>query len=690
MENLKNSEVLENGTEPVNEKNTESGNPEVKELSAAEKIKMRIADKKSGKEVENVSSTITEDFVRETKTETQLQTPTPEVEIVESNTANSQVKPENVLHEKHIEAIEDEDEPDEDFFDLSREGLVGRFRELVESEPVQRLKNRTKKIKEVFYKKLSEDIEKTKEEFLQTGGKIEEFKNNVEDKLEDSFKSLFELYREKRAEFTKKEDEVKQANLKKKLAIIEELKTLINKPEAFNHTFNEFKDLQKRWREIGSVPAAETKPLWDSYNYQVESFYNYIEINKELRDLDFKRNLEKKIQLCERAEELLIMPGIVKAYKELQTLHDKWRETGPVANDKKEEVWERFKSVTIKINKAHQDHFEGLKTEQEKNLKNKLILCEKVEELASDEITNIKDWKETGNMVVEIQKLWKGIGYAPKVNNDEVYKRFRNACDKFFNKKRDFFTSELSEKDENLQKKLNLCIEAESLQNSTDWKKTADIFKNLQEDWKKIGQISRKQSDELWKRFRKACNHFFETKQNHFQHKRTNEDDNLAKKQEVIEQILNFNFTDKGSEDLNKLKDLQNQWTEIGHVPFDKKDEVYHKFRDAVNQKLDELNMSGQQKTKAKYKDRLDSIKNSGKSKELFADDKEKIQSKIDKINADITLWENNLGYFSNTKNAESMINDFKEKIASSKETVKELSKQIAMLRKEEKDNTAS
>ncbi len=673
--NLQNAEVLNESTEKINAENTEK---ETKELTAAEKLQKRIAEMKG-------ETWIQESPKEEKKPVNEKSKDEKQVEQVKENTIKEELETPKVEKEVKKEKSEKKEieEPIEDFTTQTREKIVERFNELIETEPVQNIKKRAENIKSTFYKKLKDEVEQTKNEFLKDGGIIDDFKM-IDDKLEETFKLLVKKYKEKKADYTSKVDKEKQENLKKKYQIVEDLKNLINKPEAFNETFNEFKELQKEWREIGLVPADAVKKLWEDYNYQVESFYNYLEINKELRDLDLKKNLTEKIELCEKAEELVIAPAIVKAYKELQTLHDKWRETGPVIPEKKEEVWERFKAATIQINKKHQEHFEELKKNQEQNLSNKIVLCEKVEELGAEETNNHKDWKFKSEIIIEIQKLWKGIGYAPKKENDEVYTRFRAACDKFFTKKREFYAVEHEERENNLQLKTELCIQAENLQNSTDWRKTTDIYKKLQADWKKIGQVPRKVSDDLWKRFRGACNTFFESKQNFYKSRRTEEDNNLVEKNKIIEQITNFEFTDRGAEDLNKLKELQTAWTNIGHVPFEQKDEIYHKYRDAVNLQFKELNIDSKQREQLNFKEKIAGIKGSRRSKELFNDEIEKIRTKVDKINADITLWENNLGFFANTKNAESMIKDFKGKIEESKEKVKGLLKQISLLRKEE------
>ena len=347
-----------------------------------------------------------------------------------------------------------------------------------------------------------------------------------------------------------------------------------------NSTFNAFRELQQRWRETGIVPQANVKELWETYNLHVENFYNYIKINKELRDLDLKRNYEAKVQLCEAAEALMLEPSIVTAFRKLQDLHDQWRETGPVANEYKEALWERFKEASTRINKQHQEYFEKLKEEQRHNLELKTELCVKVEELSSEILTTRKEWNKASERLIEIQKVWKTIGFAPQKDNARIYERFRNACDKFFEQKREFYEQLKTEMDTNLQLKTEICEQAESLQESEQWKKTTDELIALQKRWKEIGPVPRRYSDAVWKRFRAACDRFFERKSAHFSGVDAQHEENLQAKLALLTEMEAADISEGGFE---MIKEFQRRWNEIGFVPLRQKDEVQQRYRAVVD-----------------------------------------------------------------------------------------------------------
>jgi len=466
-------------------------------------------------------------------------------EVVETeNEKNEEIQPIQ-LNEEELELIAEElDEEkltvlDVDYSTYSEEELINELKNLVEAEDLIAIANKVESIKINFYKKLKTKQSEQKANFIENGGFEEEFKPEV-DSFEQELKALFQQYKQKRAELNKDIEADKEANLKKKLEIIEEIKTLVNRKESINKTFLEFKELQQKWREIGVVPQANMKDLWENYHHHVENFYDYIKINKELRDLDLKKNLEEKINLCEKAEALILEPSVLKSFNNLQKYHDLWREIGPVPRDKKEELWERFKAATTQINKKHQDFFENRKSSQKKNLDAKTALCEKVEEILASNIDSHKDWEEKSKELVELQKYWRTIGFAPKKENTTVYERFRKACDSFFDQKREFYTKNKEEQTNNLQLKIDLCVQAEALKESTDWKKTTEEFINIQKKWKEIGPVPRKQSDIIWKRFRAACDAFFKQKSEFFSSKDSEQAENLKQKNELIDAVVNF------------------------------------------------------------------------------------------------------------------------------------------------------
>jgi hypothetical protein len=422
------------------------------------------------------------------------------------------------------------------------------------------------------------------------------------------------------------------------------------------------------------------KALWDEYNKHVQKFYEYVEVNKELRELDFKKNFDIKIKLCEQAEELLLETNYSKAKKELQDLHKKWKDTGSVSNEKREELWKRFQNATIKINENYAKHIENIKDQQEKNLESKRFLVEKAIEYADGEYFNHADWKEASNQVVQLQKLWKKIGYVPKEYNVEIYNQFKSACDKFFERIREFYDRTEKNRDDNYQKKLDLCVRAESLQESTEWNKTADIYKHIQAEWKNIGPVPKKHSDEIWKRFRKACNTFFDRKKEYFKEKKSNEKENLKLKEEIIKKIEDFQFTDNQIEDLKKLKEFQNEFTAVGFVPYENKDQIYKSYHAAIDAKLAKLDISKEKQDELKFSENLEIIKNSPSAERLAQKEISKIQSRIDKLTDDIKVWENNIGFFSNSEKSEAMISDITKKIQDAKDKVEALMNNIEEL----------
>jgi predicted XRE-type DNA-binding protein len=436
-------------------------------------------------------------------------------------------------HKPHIDDLEKVDHES-----LTKQKLVARLKHVLHTFPIDQVKDEVETVKAAFYKLLKAETEVLKAKFVESGELEENFKAPI-DHDEHELKELIKQYRDKRAELNETLEEEKDRNFTAKSDVVEAIKSLVNRQESLNDTFQEFRDLQQKWRDIGPVPQAKVRDLWNSYNYAIESFYNYIHINKELRDLDLKKNLEVKLGLCESAEKLLLEPNIVTSFNALQKLHDQWREAGPVPKEKKDEVWDRFKEATSIINKKHQEHFEGVKDQLRQNLEAKAQLCEKAEEIVAvaDKIDSPREWEEKSKALVDIQQLWKTIGFAPKKDNNKIYERFRTACDKFFEHKRDYFKDYKSEQHNNLQLKTELCLQAEALKGSTEWKKTTDEFIKIQKRWKEIGPVPRKQSDLVWKRFRAACDEFFDNKSKHFHHIDDEQDQNLKLKQQIIEEV---------------------------------------------------------------------------------------------------------------------------------------------------------
>lgn len=566
----------------------------------------------------------------------------------------------------------------QDLAGKSKPQLLDMFAQMLEAKPVQGLRKDAEAIKIAFYKLHRVEVEQIRKVFADAGGNLEEFVAPV-DTTEVRLKELFNDYRHKRDEFIATLEHKKEDNLHVKLRIIEELKELINSGETLNHTFNAFRELQQHWKETGLVPQANIKDLWETYNLHVENFYNFIKINKELRDLDLKRNYEAKLALCEQAEALVLEPSVINAFHRLQKLHEQWRETGPVANEYKETLWERFKEASSRINKQHQDYFETIKDDQKRNYDLKSELCVKTEELLSGMLTSRKEWNKASDQLIEIQKVWKTIGFAPKKENAKVYERFRNACDKFFEQKRNFYLQVKAEMEHNMQLKNEICMLAESLRESHDWKKTTDELILLQKQWKEIGPVSRRHSDVIWKRFRAACDSFFETKSKHFSSVDSEHDQNLQRKRELLAEIEACDILEGGFE---AIKNFQRRWSEIGFVPIKQKDAVGGKYKELMDKLFAALRGSDRDRQMDRFKGKVASLKGGGDRRLKF--ERERLYNKVKQLEADIALLENNIGFFSKSKNAEAMIRDVKAKIEHAKQEMTATIEKVNLIDKQQ------
>jgi hypothetical protein len=555
----------------------------------------------------------------------------------------------------------------------SKQELVDMFAEKIASEPVQTLRKSVEAIKIAFYKLHRAEVDAARKAFEATEPEKEFVP--APDALEIRLKDLFKEYRRRRDEYIANLDNIKEENLKLKLSIIDELKELVNSDETLNNSFAKFRELQQRWKDTGPVPQTKVKDLWETYNLHVENFYNFIKINKELRDLDLKKNYEQKVQLCEAAESLLLEPSIVEAFHKLQKLHDEWRETGPVANEYKESLWERFKAASARINKQHQEYFDAIKQEQMKNLALKSELCAKTEALAEQPYTTRKEWNKASERLVELQKMWRAIGYAPKKDNTRIYERFRTACDRFFEAKREFYAGVKSEMEHNLALKQEICEAAEALQSSEDWKHATDELLALQAKWKSVGAVSRRYSDQIWKRFRAACDTFFERKSQYFAGIEGEHEANLQKKLALIEEM---SAADVKAGGYDMIKEFQRRWSEIGYVPIKQKDSIQKKYKAAVDQLFNTLRGSERDRSMNRFKERLQGMKGAGDKR--MKSERERLFNKVRQMEQDIALLENNIGFFSKSKNAEAMIADIREKIAKSKQELKDTIEKVRLI----------
>ncbi len=599
------------------------------------------------------------------------------------------VESEKVNECADVKAGEEQTElqPAPDYSSMSLAELSQQFEQLAESEDRMSKSKEAEAIKSAFYKKLSKEKsaaglgaseEIPEDENAEVSAEVAEPEQEAEDKsqstnpfaiLENGFKAIYIKYKKERAEYNKKVEAEREENLKKKQAVVDELKALVEKQDDLGTAFPAFRELQARWRAVGPVPVQNFRNLNDTYQFYVEQFYDKVQINRDLRDLDFKKNLEAKEEFCQAAERLSENENVVDAFNELQKLHEQWKEFGPVAKEFREQIWDRFKAATSVINKRYQAFFEEQKAHQAENLTAKTVLCEKVEAIASKEdIKSSNEWNALSKEIEDIQKEWKKIGFASKKDNQKIYDRFRAACDKFFGRKREFYVQFKDNMNENLEKKLAIIAEAEALKVSTEWKKTTDRFINLQSQWKEIGAVPRKKSEQLWKRFRAACDEFFAERDKHSSPE-NNYAANLRLKKALIEEINAYVPVDSAS-DAEARQKFASRWQEIGFVPFKEKDKITKAYNDAMSSKFNVQPRSGrgtQQRASAP-----------GKS------EKDRLIQKYNKLQQDLDTYENNIGFFAMSKNSQPLIAQMQSRIEEVKNDLKKLEEQIHSLEETE------
>ncbi|PIQ26240.1 MAG: DNA primase [Bacteroidetes bacterium CG18_big_fil_WC_8_21_14_2_50_41_14] len=563
--------------------------------------------------------------------------------------------------------------------DLNKQELVDLLEDAVQEGDFEVVKSQVTKINAALRKIVKEEHDKERHEFVTNGGKEEEFVP-VEDSLDIRFREAFNQYKQNKARHSEEVEKVKVLNLQRKLDLLEELKVLINSEETLKKTYDEFKNLQDTWKEIGMVPAAELRNLWQNYHFLVEKFFDKVRINKELRDLDMKKNMEQKIELCEKAEELLMEKSIIKSFKLLQHYHEKWREVGPVPSDVKEDIWERFKGASDKINQRRKDHYKELQGQQQSNFNAKKALIEKAEEILAITPESLKDWQSKTDQVNELVRMWKSIGRAPNEHNDEVWQQFREKLDGFFTARRNYLNELKDQQINNYNLKLDLCVRAESFAESEDWKEITRELINLQKEWKKIGPVPRKHSDKIWKRFRSACDQFFERKSSHFKNQHGFEEENLKKKQELVAKIVGFEMQNQKSADMEALNGFQREWVEIGHVPFQMKDKIQHEYREAIDNLMNKMHLSKSEAIVTDFKTRVESLKTGPESDRKLYQERNALAIKMKRIQDDVMLWENNIGFFSNSKQANKLKMEFENKIERAKQELAVMKEQLRLL----------
>ena len=569
------------------------------------------------------------------------------------------------------------------YYEKNLAELVKLFEELVQNEERMKMSKEAEAIKAAFYKRLAKekaeagltsvDIipdempEEETAEVVEQEEQTQEAGENPFADIEKGFKEIYNRYRKERAEYNRQLEKEREQNQALKEAVIADLKALLEKQDDVNDTFPAFREIQNRWRAIGPVPAQSYRNINETYQLYVEQFYDMVKINRELRDLDFKKNMEVKEEFCALAEKLAENENVVEAFHELQKLHEQWKEYGPVAKEFREQIWDRFKAATSVINKKYQAYFEGIKEQQAENLVKKTALCEKVEEIAAREVKDSNEWNEFSKEIEDVQKEWKTIGFASKKENQKIYDRFRAACNSFYERKREFYSQYKDSINANLEKKIALCEEAEQLKLSTEWKKATDQFISLQKQWKEIGAVPRKKSEQLWKRFRAACDEFFAERDKNAKP----ENDfygNLKAKQRLIEEIKAYEL--KGDEsDAAAMAEFQKKWQEIGFVPFKEKDKVAQAYKEAMA-KFPSPSRSPRRDNRRGGKPQLS--------------EKDRLIQKYHALEQDIVTYENNIGFFSMSKNAEPLIRQMQERIEKSKADLKALAEQIKALKESE------
>ena len=542
----------------------------------------------------------------------------------------------------------------------TKEEVLARMKELAlnaESAGKQELDS----LKQSFYKFHNAELEAAKKQFIDNGGSEEDYAPQS-DAIEEEFKNVMAIIKEKRSAQMAELERQKEENLQIKLSIIEELKELVESPDDANKSYTEFKKLQQQWNETKLIPQAKVNELWKSYQLYVEKFYDILKLNNEFREYDVKKNLEIKNRLCEAAEKLADEEDVISAFHQLQKLHQEFRDTGPVAKELRDEVWNRFKAASTVVNRRHQQHFEALKEAEQHNLDQKTVICEIVESIEYDELKTFSAWENKTQEVIALQTKWKTIGFAPQKMNVKIFERFRHACDDFFKKKGEFFKTLKEGMNENLEKKKALCEKAESLKESTDWKATADTLTKLQKEWKTIGPVPKKHSDTIWKRFISACDYFFEQKNKATSSQRSVELENMEKKKEIITRLSAIDESIDTEEASKQVRELMKEWGTIGHVPFKEKDKLYKQYHSLVDQLFERFNISASNRKLSNFKSNISNIQ-SGGSQTLYRE-REKLVRAYENMKSELQTYENNLGFLTSaSKKGNSLLTELNRKV---------------------------
>lgn len=554
----------------------------------------------------------------------------------------------------------------------SKKEVLDRIEEIAKSDETPE-KDEVDHLKASFYRFHIAERDQKQKEYLEAGGDPEKYQI-LPDEDEDTFKANMQIIKEKRAKAFEKAQKEREENLKHREEIIEKIKNMATSPDEANKSYNEFKALQQEWKGIGAVPPEKSSETWRNYQLYVEQFYDLLNLNREAREYDFKKNLEAKTKLCEEAEKLADEPDVVSAFHQLQDLHEQYREIGPVAKDMREDIWTRFKNASTVINKKHQEHFEKLRANEEENLAKKTELCEKTEAVAKEDNKKAADWEKHSKEIIAIQQEWKTIGFAPKKSNEEIFQRFRKACDDFFGRKAEYFKEVRARLYENAEKKKALVAKAQELSNSTDWKATSDKLIQLQKEWKTVGTAPRKISDQLWNDFLTACNHFFDARNAAHASVHDEERENLQKKRDIIEELKKITATDNDARE--KVQELADKYNAIGHVPFRDKDKIYKEYHDVMDKIFEELHISAARRHLDNFKNNLRGMAKKGE--DAVDNERARLTRRYEQLKQEITTYENNLGFLNiSSKKGNSLVDEMNRKVQKLKDDAQLIKEKI-------------
>ena len=662
------------------ETNTENAatNVETNSENAATNVETNTENAATNVEtnLENAAAEATETPIAAEATETPIAVEATETPIA---TPTEEVKTEE---EAPAAEAEQEQEPEPDYSACSREELVAAMKELM-GQDVQKIKNRVAAIRSRF-NELNREVQNAAfEKFIAEGGNKDDYQNE-NDAVADEMHRLHDQYRAARQKYMEELEAQKQRNLEAKQALIEEMRQLIDsEEEQVRSSMDKFNNIQERWKAIGEVPREQMNDLWQNYHFQIEQFFNKLKINRELRALDQKRNLEEKIKLCEQAEELIMEPSVTKAFKGLQDLRARWKEIGPVPAEQNEDIWQRFCNAANQIDERRKEYYDQRKEELDNNLLAKQALVDKAAELTEKRPESTKEWNDTTTALDELLKVWKTIGPVPREVNEEIWGKFKGMIDKHYSEKKEYFGAIRDEQETNYQKKMDLCLKAEAIAKREDWKKATEELLELQQEWKAIGSTSRKVSEKIWQRFRKACDEFFAKKSEFFAERRTSESENLAAKEAIIAELKAHQFGDDREENLQAIKEFQRRWAEVGFVPMADKERLQKEFRGEIDRIFEQLKISAREAEETAYRERIRNA--GGDAKKFVNNEKAELQEKIEKLRSDLALWENNLGFLASSKQADLLKQEFEKKMQGARQQIALMQAKLRILNEAEK-----